>query len=379
MRSHPKRASLAALLTGTALILSCAAAGPAGAVTASASANAARPTWHVVFQLAGTDISSVTASGPDNAWAVGNVWDRKGVPHGRLMHWDGSRWRLMSYPDQRVFLIYATYALSATDVWFSANGNGNSELLHWSNGRWSTVSQLPVNAQNVDVISDRDIWLVGGLLPHCYDVSLDSQGCTVTSHWNGSTWTSYPLRAAEGVTFGASSASDVWAVGDSFVRLIRDSPSFVPDVFRWTGSAWQRTSLVGPRTFWHPSIVVRSPHNVYVAEASRADRKACAMHWNGSRWSPFRLPGLPGACKWTISDYHRGLWFHGAPAPGFSWVHWTGTRFVTTPVYRPNTTGYNTNGFTIAAVPHASLVWLFGSYCGISRTCRIKGVIAALR
>ena len=60
-------------------------------------------------------------------------------------------------------------------------------------------------------------------------------------------------------------------------------------------------------------------------------------------------------------------------------MHWTGTRFVTTPVYLPNTTGYNTNGFTIAAVPHASLVWLFGSYCGISRMCRIKGVIAALR
>ena len=355
--------------------LSCVAVGPADASSAAAAAAAAnRPTWQVVYHQLGVNIQAISATGPKGAWGIGA--DKAG---GVLLHWDGVSWRPVHYPDQRNYLPSQIFALSPTDMWlFGYDSTQPAEILHWSNGFWSTMS-LPVNAQNVDVLGDGDIWLEGGMLPHCNTVNADSQGCTITSHWYGSTWTSYPLRAFEGVTFGGTSKSDVWAVGDSFVRVIRDSPSYVPFVFRWTGSAWQQTGLALRRTFWSPSIVVRSPRDVYVAAASKADRKACAMHWNGSRWSPFRLPGLPGDCKWTISDYHRGLWFYGRAAPGFSWVHWTGARFVTTPVYRPSKNGWYTNGFTLAAVPHSSLVWLFGSYCGISRTCRIKGVIAALR
>jgi hypothetical protein len=404
VRATSKRVSLAVVLTNAAVALSCTAAssagassagasmaatvtaetstaatGSAGTGTAAAAVSAARPAWRVIYRLQGTDITAVTASGPDNAWAVGNFWDAKGRPHGQLLHWDGSRWRLVSYPDQRVHLISAAYALTATDAWFSVYGSGNGELLHWSNGRWSAMS-LPANLQNIDVISDRNIWAVGGMLPHCDGGPGDSRGCTVTSHWNGSAWTSYPLGAFEGVRFGASSSSDVWAVGDSFVRVIRDSPSFVPYVFHWTGSAWKRTGLALHRTSWWSSIVALSPRDVYVAESTMAHRNACAMRWNGSRWTPFYLKGSAGPCHWATSDYHRGLWFMAQPSgPGFAWAHWTGARFVTTPAYQPSKNGWNTDGFTIAAVPHSSLVWLFGSYCGVSRPCRIKGVIAALR
>ncbi len=367
-------AAAAAALVSTVVALTWTAAVPAGA--SSAREAAARHTWQLVYQHRDVNIQAISATGPKDAWAIGT--DKTG---GLLLRWDGSAWRPVHYPDQRNYLPSQIFALSPTDVWlFGYDSTQPAEIMHWHNGFWDTPMSLPVNAQDVAVLSDSNIWVVGGTLPGCSSVSADSQGCTITSHWNGSTWTSYPLRAVEGVTFGGISGSDVWAVGDSFVRLIRDSPSFVPHVFRWTGSAWQRTSLVGRRSFWSPSIVVRSPRDVYVAESTKANRNACAMHWNGNRWTPFRLPGSPGECKWTISDYHRGLWFYGPPAgPGYTWEHWTGQRFVTTPRYVPSRNGWNTNGFILAAVPHSSSVWLFGSYCGVSPTCRIKGVIAALR
>jgi hypothetical protein len=385
-RPGSRWAGAVALLTSIAVALSMAAAGPpAGAATAKAAAATSRPAWHVLYRLAGTNFYSVTASGPDDAWAVGDFWDSKGVPRGRLVHWDGIRWRLIPYPDQRVHFISAAYALSASDVWFSVFGTGTSELLHWSNGSWSTMS-LPVNAQNIDVLGDGDIWLVGGTLPHCYSVTADSQGCSVTSHWNGSTWTSYPLRAYNVRSFGGSSASDVWAVGDSWEREKSEGPgrgfvtSFRPAVYRWSGTAWQPSSLALPRTYWAPSVVVRSPHDVFVADATKAHPKACGMRWNGGAWIAFYLHGSTSPCYWAISDYQRGLWFVAAAAsPGFSFAHWTGTRFVTTPAFQPSQHGWNTNGFTLAAVPHSSSVWLYGAWCPIGRTCPITGVIAALR
>ncbi len=214
MRVTSKLASLAVVLTSAALALSCTAAGSAGASTAAtgsagagaaAAVGAARPAWQVMYRLPGTDITAVSASGPDSAWAAGNFWDAKGCSRGRLLHWDGSRWRLVSYPDQRVHLISAVYALTASDAWFAVYGTGNGELLHWSQGRWSTMS-LPVDSQSIYVVSDRDIWAAGGTLPHCYDGPADTRGCTVTSHWNGSSWTSYPLRAFQGVSF----AGQLW-------------------------------------------------------------------------------------------------------------------------------------------------------------------------
>ncbi len=104
------------------------------------------------------------------------------------------------------------------------------------------------------------------------------------------------------------------------------------------------------------------------------------MRWNGSRWTPFYLTGSAGPCHWATSDYRRGLWFNAQlQVPGFAWAHWTSGRVATTPAYQPARTGWNTDGFTLAAVPHSARVWIFGSYCGVSRPCRISGVIATLR
>jgi hypothetical protein len=363
------------------LVICVSAALSCGIGTAASASPAAvsRQTWQVVYRQPGTQILGVSAAGPTTALAFGYFTSGKRTGDGVLLRWNGRGWHRMSYPDQSSFMISAVFALSPADVWFAGyNGKLPSEVLHWHNGSWTTVP-LPENAQAITVLSDSDIWVAGGSLADCSSGGLNTEGCSVTSHWNGRDWTSYPLRAALIVTFAGSSAANVWAAGESWIRQIKDSPSFVPRVFRWTGSAWRLTSLSLPRTDAAPAVVASARSDVYVAETPRAYRTACAMHWNGSSWSPFYLAGLPHECYWTISDYKRGLWFNGPSMPGFSWLHWTGKRLISTPAFSPDRNGYNTDGFSIAAIPHSSSVWLFGSYCPLTRTCNTTGLIAALR
>jgi hypothetical protein len=331
----------------------------------------------------------VTAGGPANAWAYG-VGPKDG---GKLLHWNGMNWAQVSYPDQNNYDIFAAFVLSPTDAWFAGDNETppdyTAQILHLHNGKWSW---LPVpsqtNGANVDVLADDSIWVAGGSLPGCAaGPNLDTQGCTPTSHWDGSTWRSYPLPVVELGGFASSSRTDVWATGESYLkpRPHHLGPTFVQYVFRWTGSAWKRAKIAGVRSGSTTSLVVDSPDNVWLAGPSRAAPKACAVRWNGKAWHPLYLPGHR-TCLGAVTDHHRGFWtvldpgtvIRGRDIVGFAFLHWTGTRYTVTPTYVPSKNGWNTNGFMITAVPRSSSVWVYGSYCAVSRVCTNQGVIATL-
>jgi hypothetical protein len=67
------------------------------------------------------------------------------------------------------------------------------------------------------------------------------------------------------------------------------------------------------------------------------------------------------------------------PQPGFAFTHFSNGHFTTTSPFVPNESGWNTNGFALAAVPHSNSVWVYGSWCKPTLPCAIQGVIAALR
>jgi len=373
------RAGLTALLAVPGLALASVAVAPASATSIAA---VHIPTWHVDYRQPGTDISAITATGPGNAWAIG--LDRRHGLAGLLLHWNGARWRSMSYPGQSSFLPDAIFALSATNFWlFGQDAMPPYQALHWHDGEWSEL-QLPNGARPMAVLSDNDIWVQGGSMPNCYYSSDSGRGCTATSNWNGTSWATYPLAAQTVVSVSASSPSDVWLVGESYAQTKPAPHHFgtitttLPHVYRWTGTGWQRSGLAVRRTSGNPSIVADSAKDVFVAEASTSHKTACAMHWNASKWTPFYRPGSHGACDWMVSDYHGGLWFAGTLGPGIGFAHWTGQRLVTTRRFTPSRS-FNTNGFLLAAVPHSSVAWLFGSYCSLPGACRTKGLIAELR
>ncbi len=364
------------LAVGVATALSCTLVTAAGAVTAKP------PKWQVVYRKAGIDIEAIAATGPKNAWAIG--LDGHNEDTGLLLHWNGAHWRSVAYPGERSFLPMAVYALSATDMWLAEfSGTLPTSMLHWKDGKWSTL-QLPPNATPMAVIGDNDIWIEGGNVDAC--PVPPKPNCTTTARWNGSTWTSYPLAATGLFTAWASSPSNVWAVGGRYYKQVRLShhrgftTTFRPYVFRWTGSAWHPTSLITSRTGAMPSIVAYSPRDVYVAQAPAARPKACATHWNGSRWSPLYLPGSSGSCSWLAPDYQHGFWIDapGSYGYGFIFVHWTGRRFVRTPAFVPAGNFYDGSA-SLAAVPHSASVWLLGNICTSATKCVDKGTIALLR
>lgn len=353
-----------------------------GSASASAAATVRTPTWHVEYRQPGPDFTAVSAAGPDSAWAIG--LNRSHGLTGLLLHWNGARWHSMWYPHKSAFLPSAIFALSATDLWvFGEDATPPYQALHWHDGQWSEL-QLPNGAQPMAVLSDTDIWVEGGNAPAC-GVGRDAgRGCIATSRWNGATWTTYPLAAQNVASVSASSKAGVWLVGLSYSRT-KAVPhhggyvtTSVPYVYRWTGSAWHRSGLACCWTSADPSIVADSPKRVFVAEASAAHPTACAMHFDGSKWKPLYRPAPRGACDWAVSDDHGGLWLYGTLGLGISFVHWTGKRFVTTRRFSPSRS-FDTDGFLVAAVPRSRAVWAYGSYCSISRACRVIGLIARLR
>jgi hypothetical protein len=73
----------------------------------------------------------------------------------------------------------------------------------------------------VTAVSPSDLWAVGL-----------ANGGTLALHWNGSTWTQYPIATANGYFDGtaSTSAKNVWAVGTT------DYGSTL--IVHWNGSAW---------------------------------------------------------------------------------------------------------------------------------------------
>jgi hypothetical protein len=355
------RASLAALATVAAVATSCLPASAAGAHTTTAAAHPLA--WHVVYREPGYLIEAIAATGPKNAWAVG-LDDRHGSA-GLLLHWNGSNWRRVTFPGQRSFLPIDIYAVSSTDFWLTQFATtAPTRMLHWNKGQWSSLV-MPVNAEPLVAIGDHDVWA--------------SDGSPTLSHWDGSTWTDYSLAAHSVASAAASSPASVWAVGE--LNYVQSQSTFRPVLFRWTGSGWQRSSLVGPRTTYPPSALVYSPRDVYVAEASTSHPRACAMHWSGSRWSPLYLPGSSGSCNWLTSDYQHGFWVSAPPTYGygFIFVHWTGRRFVSAPGFLASSRSYDGSA-SIAAIPQSRSVWAYGAICTpIVRHCVSKATIAILR
>jgi hypothetical protein len=369
------RIVLRVLLVSLPVVIAVAIAPGAGARPASGGVSSARqPWWAVSYQYKGGGIQSLSATGPKDAWAIGY---RVNAPY-VLLHWNGSVWRVRSFPHERGETLTSITALSARDVWIFAQDvqepTAPEEALHWNGIQWSVLA-LPVDAGAPLVLSDSDIWVTGGeQLPGCVSRGPDSQGCTVTSHWNGSTWRRHRVAAVEITDIVGSSPSNVWATGDSFERQSGDTGTVLPEVFRWMGTFWKRVALRAPRRGGAPLAVAYSPRDVWVGESSVAFPKARAMHWNGRNWEPFWIAGIPPGGGYIASDDHGGLWFSANLA---AYAHWIGGPRVIYPRQFIPRGSEGTTMVGLAPVPGSSGAWIYGLYSSPS-TSRIA-VIAALR
>jgi len=167
---------------------------------------------------------SVTASGPNNLWAVGYYSDLGGTQQTLLEKWDGTQWSIVSTPNvggNRNYFNSVT-AISPTDIWavgfyWDANNVQRTLTEHWDGSQW-TIVDSPNNGvhenylNSVTAVSSNDVWAVGLYSP---DMAAYQ---TLTMHWNGTQWTivDSPNRGShENYLNGVAAIAhnNIWAVG----------------------------------------------------------------------------------------------------------------------------------------------------------------------
>jgi hypothetical protein len=320
---RPLRTFLTSLATAAVTAGAVALAGPASAATGSIWA--VQPTASPQAKAANftrSNLVSVSASGPTEAWAAGTFLTQKALDQPLVEHFDGSTWTRVAVPQP-------------------------------------AGQQVVLNA--VDDLSPTDAWAVGTSF-HGGDTATP-EGRTLIEHWDGTAWSIVPSpNPATGVAGDAdtlnaisgTSPTDIWAVGSD----LNEATHTIQLLFaHWNGTAWTTvTSPTSPAVSapFPSGITAISPDNVWaVGTNETGGQKTLAAHWNGTAWSIVPTPDIKGDLNLLTSvssDSAGDVWAAGyAVDPGQNFrvpyvLHWTGTAWVMTKVPNPGTKVANVGG-----------------------------------
>jgi len=178
---------------------------------------------------------SVYAIAPDDVWAVGDQMNVLFHIQPLIEHWDGTAWTVVPAPplSGEDNSLYGVSGTSSEDVW-AVGPMDNPQppvALHWDGTQWSVVEAggLPgrlVSFLDVVAISPGDAWVVGQSVKNdLTDVQLAAE------HWDGTTWTITKIKSPGPLAptgplrgVGATSSTDVWAVGFSYDESFDSHP-----------------------------------------------------------------------------------------------------------------------------------------------------------
>jgi hypothetical protein len=275
--------------------------------------------------------NAVSAVSTKDVWAVGSTTSSSGTHQMLIEHWNGTAWTVVpaaASAHQNGDALYATAALSATNVW--AVGTG-STIQQWDGARWSLVPRpasnpLPVPLDAVTLfgiaaISPTNIWAVGGNNSH----NCGSATPALIEHWDGQQWTAIPnTPLGDLLAVSADAANDVWAVGSG------GNGTFI---MHYDGKQWATLNQGGPTG--QPGVqlngvAAHSPTDVWAVGQtfSAGGTRPAVLHWDGKAWSTQTVPA-PGAAfnnlnavslvsaseLWTVGAYAQsGLSFDAKQA-----------------------------------------------------------------
>ena len=299
------------------------------------------PTTNIVRQ--DERLLGVSASGPDDAWAVGNTNSISAASHDTLAaHWNGTAWTITPTPAAasggRLASLHDVADLSPANAWAVGQGKDARPLAeHWDGTAWSVVL-VPVPAvpsgtsfanavlSKISAVSATDIWAVGTTTA-IQNVNKAVTRFTLAMHYNGTAWsivktanTAEPTGLSD-VT--AISATNAWAVGNGF-NNVHDTSASVANkavIEHWNGTAWSivaspaglisvdRISAASATDIWASGQAPQQTIGGIPVPVART------LHWNGTAWSA--LPGPtasdPGTAVTGLSALPSGeAWAVGA-------------------------------------------------------------------
>lgn len=251
----------------------------------------------------GSYLYAVTTLSSMSAWAVGSVGRPAGLLSSLILSWNGTTWSRVPSPNpggpDGSTELFAVSASSPTDAWavgtYSNDSEGGTLTLHWDGVEWTRILNPPsrVNAslRGVATLSPTDAWAVGR--------RADVSGGTLVLHWDGESWSRSRAPHPYGTILwavDAGSSTDVWAGGGY------SSPTAIPHALTLhnDGSGWKRSR--GWRRGYLPSNVngldVIGSNDVWgVGWKAPTDLSPLALHWNGDVWRSEPVRDPVGSCR----------------------------------------------------------------------------------
>lgn len=172
----------------------------------------------------GGGLLGVSAVSPRDVWAAGwlQIQDRvipdpDGGPteivshnEGFVSHWDGRSWKRVALPQP--YPGWALNSISASgpnDVWAVGNGFGEDDkplAMHYDGSEWTVMPTPPFGGlygefNSVVANSPTDVWAVGRTL-----LDEKDRGHALVMHWNGRSWTRIDTPEEAGPMRGVASA-----------------------------------------------------------------------------------------------------------------------------------------------------------------------------
>ncbi len=208
-------------------------------------------------------------------------------------------WRIVPSPNYSNGTLYATAALTSTDVWaVGQSENEHTITEHWNGSTWITVTNPLITSPNnslkaISALSANDIWAVG---------QKNYNGMAM--HWDGTSWSATVLTGYTGIDnlygVAALSHNNVWAVGGGYSGM-QPSPFLIE---HWDGSQWQgvitTTTIVTATSAVLQAVSAVDANNIWAVGSYGTNisgtlyNKPLIERYNGSNWVRIDNPNVAG-------------------------------------------------------------------------------------
>jgi len=266
----------------------------------------------------GNTLNAVEATSARDAWAVG-FQNENQLNGARTLtqHWNGAKWTTVPSPNPGSTprcegqntgnILNGVTATSPSDVWavgfsFDCSSDLKPTILHFDGSRWSVAASPKLlttgnSALNgITAFAPNNIYAVG------YQPASNGAVLALVEHFDGSAWSvvSTPETESNGVVLTAvtaSSANDVWAVGDSTDEATESVQTLVE---HFDGTRWTIVPSPNPlpKAFLNQnvlqSVTAVSPQDVtaagFILDATLHRELTLIEHWDGKKWSVVPSP-----------------------------------------------------------------------------------------
>ena len=284
-------------------------------------------------QVSGTSsdrLVSVSASGPNDVWAVGRSSDG-GFINNLILHYNGTTWSITPSPNVGLGAtntLYSVKALSPTLAYAVGNhidvSTGLSDTLieKWDGVSWGVVaSPNPIAGDDnylfsVSALSSTSIWAGGA--SYATNAS-QTPTATMAEHWDGTSWKAVAGYDGNSGNFNefnailAVSPTEIWAAGDYVDpsnRLLYRAARFRHSAEQVRDNALAVAGLLSDR-IGGPSVMPYQPPDFYqgkyerwqwmVSQGEDAHRRGLYTFWRRTSLHPmFALFDAPSREECTV-------------------------------------------------------------------------------